>query len=90
VLPNARPADVHDGLLFGGCYFAAVGESEDRQAFVKGVVDKLLEQQEDLQWNDKAQAAERRFQRAAGALWVFNAILILVLAAMLGYKLWFE
>jgi hypothetical protein len=28
-------------LFFNGCYFAAVGEAEQRQAFVKGVVDML-------------------------------------------------
>src|SRR5262249_41383101 len=27
-------------LFFGGCYFAATGEGEDRQAFVRGVFEK--------------------------------------------------
>ena len=33
-----RPAE---NFLFSGCYFAATGDTEDRQAFVQGVFDKL-------------------------------------------------
>ncbi len=28
-------------FFFGGCYFAAVGDTEDRQAFVRGILDKM-------------------------------------------------
>ena len=37
---NTLASQQHEPILFSGCYFAAAGESDDRQAFVKGVFDK--------------------------------------------------
>ena len=54
-----------EALLFGGCYFAATGETEDRQAFVKAVLEKLPEQQEELQWTEAAYREDQRYQLAA-------------------------
>lgn len=47
-------------LLFSGCYFAATGESADRQGFVKAVFDKLIQEQELLQWTPAAIKQDRR------------------------------
>jgi hypothetical protein len=49
-------------LLFSGCYFAASGATEDRQAFIKGVFDKLPEQQEELEWTQAAYAEDQKYQ----------------------------
>ncbi|HND55460.1 MAG TPA: type VI secretion protein IcmF/TssM N-terminal domain-containing protein, partial [Pirellulaceae bacterium] len=66
-----------DSLLFSGCYVAATGDTPDRQAFVKGVIDKLHEEQELVEWTDEALASQRFYERlvmtgsylaAAGAL----------------------
>jgi hypothetical protein len=58
--PDENSAE--EGLLFGGCYFAATGETEDRQAFVKSVFDKLPDQQEELQWTDRALGEDNKYQ----------------------------
>jgi hypothetical protein len=47
--------------LFGGLYFAATGHSPDQQCFVKGVIDRVIDLEEDLEWTLAAQAQDRRF-----------------------------
>jgi len=49
-----------DPILFSGCYFAATGAQEDRQAFVKAVLEKLPQEQESIQWTRRALADDRR------------------------------
>jgi hypothetical protein len=46
--------------LFSGCYFAATGDTPDRQAFVRGVFDKLADEQELLEWASMATREDRR------------------------------
>jgi F0F1-type ATP synthase membrane subunit c/vacuolar-type H+-ATPase subunit K len=80
--PQAEP------LLFGGCYFAATGETEDRQAFVKGVFDKLPEQQEELQWTDRALGEDARYRQSAQLVLAMDLVLLLTLTGMAVYR-WF-
>lgn len=49
-----------DSLLFSGCYLSATGESSDRRAFSRGVIDKLVDEQELVEWNSDAAASNRR------------------------------
>jgi hypothetical protein len=77
-----------DALFFGGCYFAAIGDSEDRQAFVKGVFDKLPEQQEELEWTDAALREDDKYQRFAQLALGLDTLLLLALAGMVVFK-WF-
>lgn len=73
-------------LLFGGCYFAATGEKADRQAFVKSVFDKLVEQEEDLDWTNAAVAENARYQRFANLALFASLLLILAMGGMLVKK----
>lgn len=42
-------------MLFAGCYFAATGEIERLKGFLKAVLcDRMLENQDHLQWTDEA------------------------------------
>ena len=50
-------------LGFSGCYFAATGRSEDRRAFVRGVFDKLTEEQNQVEWIRQARVEARRHRR---------------------------
>jgi hypothetical protein len=77
-------------LLFGGCYFAATGESEDRQAFVKGVFDKLPEQQEELQWTQRALSEDQGYRQAAQFLLGLDLLLLLTLTGMAVYRWFFK
>jgi hypothetical protein len=69
-------------ILFSGCYFAATGPTEDRQAFVRAVFDKLDEEQEEVEWTPEAVAEDRRHRRAALAGFVVSGVLALVLVGM--------
>jgi hypothetical protein len=81
--PQAEP------FLFSGCYFAAVGESEDRQAFVKAVFDKLSQEQAELQWTSAARRQDRIYQGIAQFIFALDFLLLVGLAALIGYKLFF-
>jgi hypothetical protein len=48
--------------LFSGCYFSATGRTADRQAFVRGVLTKLVSEQEQIEWTPSALRQERRFR----------------------------
>ncbi len=50
-------------LGFSGCYFAATGRSEDRQAFVRGVFDKLTEEQSHVEWLRETRMASQHYRR---------------------------
>jgi hypothetical protein len=77
-------------LFFGGCYFAAAGESEDRQAFVKGVFNKLPEQQEEMEWADEAIREDQKYQLFANVGLCFDTLLLIGLASLVIYKWWFR
>lgn len=75
-------------LLFGGLYFAATGESEDRQAFVKSVFDKLPEQQEEIEWMEAALREDGKYRMLALWAYVLDSLLLAALVGMFAYR-WF-
>lgn len=72
--------------LFSGCYFAATGETPDEQAFVKGVFDKLVEEQENVEWTERARRLNRRYRWIALAGGLVAAATGVVLAGLLLLK----
>lgn len=72
-------------LLFGGCYFAATGGTEAGQAFVQSVFERLLEEQEELEWSPAAIREDAWFRRLAYAGFALDAGL-LAAAAYLFYR----
>lgn len=74
--------DPEQRLLVSGCYFAATGTSEDRQAFVKSVFDKLEEEQDAVEWTDSARFQDRRW-RAFTVLGATLAVLLLAALAVM-------
>ena len=74
--PNAEP------MFFSGCYFAATGETEDRQAFVKGVLDKLPQEQGELQWTTEALRKDQSRQRSAQLIFAFDFLLLVSAVGM--------
>ncbi len=58
----ATAVPVDQRPLFGGCFFAATGSTEDRQAFVQGVFEKLEAEQEELTWMTSATRDDRRWR----------------------------
>ena len=84
--PEVEPD--HEPILFGGLYFAATGDSEDRQAFVKSVFDKLPEQQEDVEWMEAALREDGKYRTLALGGYVLDTLLLVALVGMFVYR-WF-
>ncbi len=74
-------------VLFSGCYFAAIGETEDRQAFAKGVFNKLVEEQEQVEWTPHALSSHRRYLWAAYVGLTLDALLVIGLGGMIAWRL---
>jgi hypothetical protein len=77
-----------DAFRFGGCYFAGAGESEERQAFVLAVLGKLREQEEELQWTDRALRQDDRYGLASQLILLLDLALLVALAGEIFY-VWF-
>jgi hypothetical protein len=77
-------------LMFSGCYFAATGETEDRQAFVHGVFEKLLNEQENLEWTRKALENDQRYLWATYLAIMIDVGLVATLGGMILYRVFFN
>ena len=62
---DERTANGDDPISFSGCYFAATGVTPDRQAFVRGVIEKLVDEQEQIEWSRNASKDEKWFRSLA-------------------------
>lgn len=70
-------------ILFCGCYFAAAGDTKDRQAFVKGAVEKMVDEQEHVEWTQETLSDDRRYARMVNMTMFLNAMLFLALLVMI-------
>lgn len=73
-------------LLFNGCYFAATGETPDRQAFVKNVFEKMIDLEEELEWMPDAVRQDDRFHQLAQVGMFVDAVLLVGIVGMLVWK----
>lgn len=80
------PGAAASPVAFSGCYFAATGSSKDRQAFVRGIFDKLDEEQELVEWTEVMLRESRRRRSAARLAIALNAALLVFAATMLVVK----
>ncbi|MDX1947858.1 MAG: type VI secretion protein IcmF/TssM N-terminal domain-containing protein [Pirellulaceae bacterium] len=76
--------ELREPIPFSGCYFAATGETDDQQAFVRGVFEKLVEEQEDVEWTRRALNDNQAFQvfslvGIVGCLGLLAAVVALVI-----------
>jgi hypothetical protein len=76
-------ANSESRLLVSGCYFAATGQSPDRQAFVKSVFDKLEEEQESVEWTHLARREFRLLQWLTWTGWGLAGVLLVLAVGML-------
>jgi hypothetical protein len=75
--------------LFSGCYFSATGDTDDRRAFVRGVFEKMLDEQEELEWTQTALVQNARYSRWLFAGLLTAAVLTLALLGLLA-RHWFR
>lgn len=74
--------DEQQSLYFSGCYCSATGDTSDRQAFVKGIIDKLAEEQELIEWTAEARRSNHWQTISANLGMILTAVLALTLAVM--------
>jgi hypothetical protein len=78
--PEERP------MLFAGCYFAATGEIEKLQGFLKAVLaDRMLENQDDLQWTEDA-VHQDQMREAWARVGMLVAGLLVISTVVLAYR----
>ena len=80
------PEATENPIAFSGCYFAATGSSKDRQAFVRGIFDKLDEEQELVEWTEDMLRDSRRRRGAARLAIALNVALLVFATTMLVVK----
>jgi hypothetical protein len=73
-------------VLFSGCYFAATGPKSDRQAFVSGLLSKLYDEQEDIEWTNSALRDDRRRGWFIKIGWAISALTVIGIVAWLIFK----
>ncbi len=66
--------------LFSGAYFAATGAAADQQAFVKAVVEKMVAEQDQVEWTPAARTADTRYRWAAAVMFVIDLALVALIA----------
>ena len=69
--------------LFGGCYFAATGDTADQQAFVRSALDKLTQLEGELEWTGEALGEDQRCHQIAQAALFFNGLLLVTLILLI-------
>jgi hypothetical protein len=75
-------------LLFGGCYLAGTGSDAEReQAFVRGVLDRLMDGQSCVYWSEQTLAEEAQYLRWLTLGWTILGLFVLVCLALAGYAL---
>ncbi len=74
-------------LFLGGCYFAATGGGKTRQAFVRSILSKMVEMQEELQWTDKSLREEFRYRSLVQALTVWNGLMVVFILSVVIWKI---
>lgn len=77
--PDKNPRAGRNSLLFSGCYFAATGDTRDRQAFVRSVLYKVMDQDGELDWNKDALEENTGAEFAANIAALIGGVCLLVL-----------
>lgn len=67
-----------DTLLFSGCYLAATGERADQRAFVGGILKKLSDEQEILEWTTDTLLEQQRWERISTVGLVVAALMVVL------------
>jgi len=58
-----RDPESENALLYGGCYLAGTGPTASEQAFVPGVIDKLIKSQDFVAWTPAAMEEDTRYHQ---------------------------
>lgn len=81
--PNVAGHLTGEQFLFGGCYFGATGKGSGRQAFVRSVFTKVLQQDGELDWTPTAKSADQRLFFLANIAASVGMLALVSIAVML-------
>jgi hypothetical protein len=72
--------------LLSGCYLAACGATPEQSGFVRGVIEKAIDAQGDLEWTPRAEAEDQAAGRLATVLAIVSGLVLLGVAIALALK----
>jgi hypothetical protein len=82
ILTHGLVREEGEPLLFGGCYLTATGANAAKeQAFVPGVFQRLVEEQNNVSWTSQALAEDSKYGQYAQLASVALGIFLLVVVA---------
>lgn len=84
--PQTEGHLAYEQFLFGGCYFSATGADPSRQAFVKSVFLKGIQQEGELEWAPEARRRDAQMQFAANLFALLGAASLLAIVGMLIFQ----
>ncbi len=85
----ARTSQDQRTLMLAGCYFGATGRNATKQAFVRNVIDKLVELEDDIEWSEDALEAEYRLMGLLKLITILNAALIIFILGVVAYRVFY-
>ena len=89
VLQQAFAVDLHGRSvpMLAGCYLAALGPKADRRLFTRGLLDRAVNLQGELDWTDDCLRRNGWATRIARGLFVMVALTALAIAAIVWWKI---
>lgn len=86
--PQHQPNLAHEQFLFGGCYFAAIGNMQSQQAFIKSVFSKVLQQEGELEWSPAARYSDRAYHFWANIAALVGLLAVIAIVAMVAARVY--
>ena len=95
VLQQAFSADLHGGTdgrrgvlpLLAGCYVASISGDASRRAFGRGLLDRVVQLQGELDWTDESLRAEAWAARTSRLLFGAAAVMVVAMVAIIWWRL---
>lgn len=95
VLQQAFSPDVHGGVdgrrglmpLLAGCYVASISGNANRRAHVRGLLERVIQLQGELDWTDESLRAEAWAGRTSRVLFAAAAVMIAAIVAIVWWRL---
>jgi hypothetical protein len=89
VLEQAFAADLHgqDRPMLAGCYLAALGSKADGRLFTRGLLERVVNLQGELDWTNDCLSRNGWATRIARGLFAMVAAMVLAIVAIVWWKL---
>jgi hypothetical protein len=95
VLQQAFSPDLHGGVdgrrglmpLLAGCYVASISGNASRRAYVRGLLDRVVQMQGELDWTDESLRAEAWAGRTSRVLFAAAALMVVAIVGIVWWRL---